>query len=260
MHSFFAPRAKAQTKPAEASISTTSEEPAEGVAATTIHAGQKRVIQDDDDEAVMTTSAPAAKVEKTSEYESKENFANGGAVPLKAGGAIPSDLNDFVSWKVGDRIPYSAVCNTFEMISQVSGRLDKEACFTRLFRAVALTYPSDLSAVVYLASNSISPAYEGLELGIGDSLLVKAIVEATGRKKEAVEEAYKKDGDLGIVALQSRQSQKTLSFAAKPKPLLATEMLENLISITQTKVKLDMLTSFLVTYVRFVIFNILLRT
>jgi hypothetical protein len=28
--------------------------------------------------------------------------------------------------------------------------------------------------------------------GIGDSLLVKAVCEATGRKKEAVEEAYEK--------------------------------------------------------------------
>lgn len=85
---------------------------------------------------------------------------------------------------------------------------------------MARTNPDDLTAIVYLASNSISPAYEGLELGIGDSLLVKAIVEATGRKKEAVDEAYKTTGDLGLVALQSRQSQKTLSFAAKPKPLL----------------------------------------
>lgn len=240
MHNFFAPRAKAQSKPADASVSSTSAEPAEPAVATatTILAGQKRVIQDDEDnETEMTSSTPAAKVEKTSEHESKENFANGGAAPPTAAGSIPSDLKGLVSWKVGDRIPYSAICNTFEMISQVSGRLDKEACFTRLFRAVALTYPSDLSAVVYLASNSISPAYEGLELGIGDSLLVKAIVEATGRKKEAVEDAYKKDGDLGIVALQSRQSQKTLSFAAKPKPLLAAEMLENLVSITQTKVK-----------------------
>ena len=92
-----------------------------------------------------------------------------------------------------------------------------------------------MKTIIYLASNSISPAYEGLELGIGDSLLVKAIVEATGRKKESVEEAYKTTGDLGLVALQSRQSQKTLSFAAKPKPLMANEILEKLIEITKTK-------------------------
>jgi DNA ligase-1 len=192
------------------------------------------VIEDDEDGSVQESQA--AKSEKMITNESKENFPN--TCPTSTATDFPSDLKDLITWKVGERIPYSAICNTFEKISQVSGRLDKESLFTRLFRAVVLTYPADLSAVVYLASNSISPAYEGLELGIGDSLLVKAIVEATGRKKEAVEEAYKKDGDLGIVALQSRQSQKTLSFAAKPKPLFAAEMLENLISITQTKVEI----------------------
>ena len=38
--------------------------------------------------------------------------------------------------------------------------------------------------------------YDGLELGIGDSLLVKAVCEATGRKREAVQEDYEKEGDL----------------------------------------------------------------
>ena len=152
--------------------------------------------------------------------------------------------------------------DTFEAISKVSGRLDKEALFCRLFRAViastpgkrALPPPSrlaafrrpelclshsctsgDLDAIVYLASNSVAPAYEGLELGIGDSLLVKAVCEATGRKKEAVEEAYEKEGDLGSVALASRASQKTLSFAAKPKPLTATQVLDSLKTISKTK-------------------------
>jgi hypothetical protein len=35
-----------------------------------------------------------------------------------------------------------------------------------------------------------------MELGIGDSLLIKAVCEATGRKKDAVEEAYEREGDL----------------------------------------------------------------
>ena len=148
---------------------------------------------------------------------------------------LPSDLKDMITWKSGTSIPYSAVCDTFEKISEVPERLKKEKLFCNLFRAVVRTCPDDLKTVIYLASNSISPAYEGLELGIGDSLLIKAIVEATGRKKESVEEAYKTTGDLGLVALQSRQSQKTLSFVAKPKPLMANEILEKLIEITKTK-------------------------
>ena len=58
---------------------------------------------------------------------------------------------------------------------------------------------------------------------------------ATGRNKAAVEEAYEKEGDLGIVALASRSSQKTLSFAAKSKPLAASFVLEQLRQIALTK-------------------------
>jgi hypothetical protein len=39
----------------------------------------------------------------------------------------------------------------------------------------------------------------------------------------------------GTVALSSRTSQKTLAFAAKPKPLLARYVLEQFRVITQTK-------------------------
>ena len=123
---------------------------------------------------------------------------------------LPREIEDIVTWKFNENIPYTVVVDTFDAISRVSGRLDKEALFTKLFRAVILTNPNELDAVVYLCSNTLSPAYEGLELGIGDSLLVKAVCEATGRKKDAVEDDYNSNGDLGTVALLSRASQKTL--------------------------------------------------
>jgi DNA ligase N terminus len=149
--------------------------------------------------------------------------------------AVSTDFSDIITWKAGESIPYLALVNTFEAISKISGRLEKEIFFCRLFRAIISTTPSELDAIVHLASNSVGPAYEGLELGIGDSLLVKAVCEATGRKKDAVEEDYEREGDLGTVALLSRNSQKTLSFAAKPKPLHAVHVLEMLRAITRTK-------------------------
>lgn len=50
-----------------------------------------------------------------------------------------------------------------------------------------------------------------------------------------MDEDYLKEGDLGVVALSSRASQKTLSFAAKPKPLTAAYVLEQFRTITRTK-------------------------
>lgn len=141
----------------------------------------------------------------------------------------------FVTWREGESVPYAKVVEVFEEIAAVSGRLEKENLMSKLFTAVLTTTPADLEAVVYLASNTIYPAYDGLELGIGDSLLVKAICQATGRKKDAVEEAYEKEGDLGEVAVLSRAHQKTLPFAAKPKPLAASFVLDQFRAIAQVK-------------------------
>ena len=53
---------------------------------------------------------------------------------------------------------------------------------------------------MYLTINRIAPDYEGLELGIGESLLVKAIAESSGRSVQQVKNELEKTGDLGDIA------------------------------------------------------------
>ena len=52
-----------------------------------------------------------------------------------------------------------------------------------------------------LIGNKLCPDYVGIELGIGESLLVKAISESTGRSMAVVKADLKKEGDLGLVAM-----------------------------------------------------------
>ena len=50
------------------------------------------------------------------------------------------------------------------------------------FRCVITLTPGDLLQCVYLCLNKLAPAYMGVELGIGDMVLMKAIAQATGER------------------------------------------------------------------------------
>jgi DNA ligase-1 len=64
---------------------------------------------------------------------------------------------------------------------------------------MALT-PGDLLQTVYLCVNKLAPEYEGTKLGVGESIIMKAIGEATGRTMAALKADYDQQGDLGLVA------------------------------------------------------------
>ncbi len=55
---------------------------------------------------------------------------------------------------------------------------------------------------IWITRNAqLCPDYEGTELGIGESLLIKAIAESTGRSLALIKADLKKEGDLGLVAM-----------------------------------------------------------
>ena len=60
-----------------------------------------------------------------------------------------------------------------------------------VFRTVMATSPEDLLPVVYLVANRVAPPHEGVEMGIGDATIIKALAEATGRKEAQIKSEYK---------------------------------------------------------------------
>jgi DNA ligase-1 len=49
----------------------------------------------------------------------------------------------------------------------------------------------------------LGPQYEGKELGVGDAILMKAIMNATGANEKALRSDMEKYGDMGLVAQAS---------------------------------------------------------
>lgn len=89
-------------------------------------------------------------------------------------------------WKDGEPVPFSFLVHAWELIGKESGRIAMTEILCNAFRTVIATTPGDLLATVYLTANKIAPPHEGLELGIGEASVVKALAEAYGRKEEHV--------------------------------------------------------------------------
>ncbi|GJJ13777.1 hypothetical protein Clacol_008034 [Clathrus columnatus] len=108
-------------------------------------------------------------------------------------------------------------------------RIEKTSYLTTFFLLlIQRSAPGDTESLlhaVYLCINRLSPDYIGIELGIGESLLVKAICESTGRSSATVKADLKKEGDLGLVAQNSKNNQKTLF---KMKQLTVPHVFKNL--------------------------------
>lgn len=121
-----------------------------------------------------------------------------------------------------------------QQIETTTKRLEISAYLTTFLGTVIDRTPSELLQTVYLCINRLCPDYEGLELGIGESLLIKAISGATGRKPDQIKAEYKKVGDLGTVAQNSRSKQPGLMFG-KPKPLTVVGTFKNLKQIAEFK-------------------------
>lgn len=86
---------------------------------------------------------------------------------------------------------------------------------------------------MWLATNSISPAYISLELGLGGSAISKALKQVCGLDNRSLKTLYDKYGDAGDVAFEAKKKQ---SFTLrKPKPLSIKGVYQSLVKIAATQ-------------------------
>ncbi|KAF9298655.1 hypothetical protein BGZ74_009286 [Mortierella antarctica] len=185
----------------------------------------KAVVEDVVETHSVSEDKEFEEAEKEDEEQEKE------AVEIKQAAAKWADMFsksagvESASWKKGEPVPYAALCQTFELIEDTTKRLQILDYLVKFLIQVIKLSPESLLTVIYLSINKLCPEYEGLELGIGESLLMKAIAESTGREMKKIKESYAEIGDLGVVAMNSRSNQPTMF---KPKALTIPHVFKTL--------------------------------
>ena len=154
------------------------------------------------------------------------------------------------TWKTGNRFvfttlilskfksaPYLFLAKTLDEISKIGSSIKKTELLCNCFRSIIATSPSDLLYSVYLSINKLAPSHFGIELGVGESLIMKALAEATGKTLKKIKELSVKEGDLGLVANVARSTQKTMF---KPKSLTLKSVYDSFKFIATTEGKKSM--------------------
>ncbi|KAA0189014.1 hypothetical protein HAZT_HAZT005170, partial [Hyalella azteca] len=119
------------------------------------------------------------------------------------------------TWSREEKVPYLALATTFQHIEETSGRLRIIEILSNLLRSIIVLSPDDLLPTIYLCLNSVAPAFAGVELNVGEGILVKAIAQSTGRSVDCIKADTKQLGDLGKVAEASKSNQRMMFRPAK---------------------------------------------
>ncbi|PSR94581.1 DNA ligase I [Coniella lustricola] len=184
-------------------------------------------VKEEDGEAATASESEANQEAEASEEEEKPQIAEKvrKTVQKKLTGPTKDPYPD---WEPNQPVPYAALCQTFSLIELTTKRLEIQAHCSLFLRQVLRLTPEDMVPTVLLMCNKLAPDFAGIELGIGESSIMKAIGETTGRSQQVIKNDQKDIGDLGLVALKSRSKQPTMF---KPKPLTVRGVHAGLMSI-----------------------------
>ncbi|KAG5920277.1 hypothetical protein E4U42_006250 [Claviceps africana] len=132
----------------------------------------------------------------------------------------------------GGSASYALLTRCFVLVSATASRIKIVDTLVNCLRILIEGDPSSLLPAVWLATNSISPSYVSLELGLGGSAISKALKQVCGLDSRSLKTLYDKHGDAGDVAFEAKKKQ---SFTLrKPKPLTIKGVYQALVKIASS--------------------------
>jgi len=102
---------------------------------------------------------------------------------------------------------FSYLVDIFEQMEQTTSRLILTDYLVSLFRK---TPAKIIDKIVYLIQGKLHPDYEGIELGIAEKLVLRALSLSSGADMGSILEVYRKTGDIGDTAREIMSSKKSI--------------------------------------------------
>ncbi|EGX96632.1 DNA ligase I, putative [Cordyceps militaris CM01] len=135
--------------------------------------------------------------------------------------------------KDGGNASYALLTRCFVLVSGTASRIKIVDTLVNCLRLLIEGDPGSLLPAVWLATNSISPSYISMELGLGGSAISKALKQVCGLDGRSLKTLYDKYGDAGDVAFEAKKKQNfTLR---KPKPLSIQGVYQSLVKVATTQ-------------------------
>ena len=107
---------------------------------------------------------------------------------------------------------FSIISDAFQKMEETSKRLELTDILVGLLKEI----PEDvISKAVYLIQGKLRPNFEGIELGIAEKLVMKAMSKSSGIPLKKIEGNYNKGGDLGQTAESILQQKIQTTFASE---------------------------------------------
>ncbi|PWY84561.1 ATP-dependent DNA ligase [Aspergillus sclerotioniger CBS 115572] len=133
----------------------------------------------------------------------------------------------------GGDASYALLTRAFVLANATTSRIKIVDTLVNFLRVVIEADPSSVLPAVWLATSSISPPYDELELGLGGSSISKALKKVYGLNSQGLKSLYDRHGDAGDVAFEAKKRQ---SFTLmKPKPLRIKGIYQSLKKIAMSK-------------------------
>ena len=107
---------------------------------------------------------------------------------------------------------FSVLSDSLEKMELTTKRLELTAILVELLKKTPI---ETISKVIYLMQGKIRPNFEGVELGIAEKLVIRAISKSSGITIKKIEDAYNDDGDLGKTGSNILKQKTQTTFSAE---------------------------------------------